>query len=471
MAGLGPPLQGWLPARRWFGGKGRPIAAVKVSDAVPLDNGAAAPLLALVEVGYADGPAERYFVPLRPRASGPLGGFDDALADESACLALLDAVADARCLTTAAGGRVRFSPGPAGDLLEQARAKRTARTLGAEQSNTSIVFGDIVVMKCFRRVPVGPNPDLEVVRFLATRTSFGAIPRLVGTIEYDRPGADGSLAILQEFVRSEGDGWSTILRALAAGDFAPGGRCLTALRSLGVVTADLHRALASDRTDPDFAPQPVAARDLAAWRASVVERVERATRTLQAARDRIAGPLATQADAILAGQQALVRQVEGRFDLPPGALAKARFHGDYHLGQVLKCGDHWVVLDFEGEPLRSLAERRAKGCSLKDVAGMLRSFSYAHQAALREPGGVGPPPAAEALEAWEQAARTDFLRAYFAQAGPDAPFLPADQAVAERLLGAFELEKAAYELEYELRNRPDWVAIPLTALASAVQAK
>jgi trehalose synthase-fused probable maltokinase len=460
-------LPAWLPSQRWFGGKGHRIRTVQVGDYGVLE-GEPEVLLALIDVGYADAPSERYFVPVRPWPGGRLGGFEDALSDGGAGLALLGAVDRGERVATAGGGTIAFERGPAFGELRGSVGASSARPLGAEQSNTSLVFGDSIIMKAFRRVPDGPNPDLEVPRFLGTRTAFRSVPKLVGSIEYQGPtGRGGSLAILQEFVRSHGDGWGYTLRALAAGELQPDAPYLEQVRALGRVTAELHLALASVWDDPAFAPEPVAAADLDAWRSGAVGQIERSLAALRRAlaSNRLPAELA---ELVLRGETPLRRRADEIAALRPGALSKTRFHGDFHLGQVLRTADGWIVLDFEGEPLRSLKERRAKHCPLKDVAGMLRSFSYARLAASRDSGGAGPAPDAELLAAWERAARAAYLTAYLEWTGPEAVFLPSDGEATRLLLEAFELEKAAYELEYELNNRPAWVELPLSYLADAV---
>ena len=471
LSALAGPLKHWLPGRRWFGGKGRRIRGVSFADRAMLTAADTPVILALVDVAYEDEEPERYFLPLRPSevGEGALGGFEDALGDELACLALLRAVADAEELPSAAGGAIRFERGPGFELLHGGLGPTSARPLGVEQSNTSVVFGDTIIMKAFRRIPDGPNPDLELPRFLETRTDFRQLPRLAGAIEYRGPqGSSGSLAVLQEFVTSEGDGWSYTLRALAAGELREDSLYLEELRALGRVTAELHLALASDGNEPDFAPDPVGVDDLRAWRDGVADRVRRAGAALTRAVSDLEPETRERAERVLAGERRLMERSDVLTGLRPAGLSKTRFHGDYHLGQVLKTGRGWLVLDFEGEPLRPLAERRARHCPLKDVAGMLRSLSYARQAALRDPGGAGPAPNAQALAEWERLARTAYLEAYFERAGREAVFLPQDETATRTLLEAFELEKAAYELEYELNNRPDWVGLPLSYLAAAV---
>jgi maltokinase len=316
------------------------------------------------------------------------------------------------------------------------------RPMGGEQSNSSLVLDDQLALKLYRRIEPGMNPELEVLRFLTER-SFGHTASLEGYISYEGRPLESTLAIVQEFVPSEGDGWQLALDTLAReeADWLP-----EHARRLGEVTALLHNALGSDPTDPHFAPEEPSSEALALLAASVDEEIEQ---------------VFTSLPDIPALQQVRGRGEEVRDHLRLltniGHVGRViRTHGDYHLGQVLWTEAHdWLILDFEGEPARSVPERRRKTSPLRDVAGMLRSFAYAASAAKIQ-RNVDPP------ADWEERCRSDFLDGYFDTA--DATLLPASRDQAERLLAVFELEKAAYELRYELHNRPDWVAIPVAGI-------
>jgi maltose alpha-D-glucosyltransferase/alpha-amylase len=317
----------------------------------------------------------------------------------------------------------------------------------------------------------GPNPDLEVPRFLATRTSFDRLPGLAGAIEYLAPrGPSASLALGQEFVPNDGDGWRYTLAELAAGRSpgrlavdrpAAGGDYAAAIAALGAVTAQLHQALASDPNAADFAPLPVGPVELADWRQTIRSRLEAGLARLRQVEPSLAAADRRAARRVLDSPEALEALIGGLADWPKAGSSRIRYHGDYHLGQVLHSVRGWLVLDFEGEPLRPLSERRARHCPLRDVAGLLRSLNYAAETARR-----ARPADASWLAGWEAAARQRFLTAYLERTVGAASFLPADPAVVRAALGAFELEKAVYELEYELGNRPDWVGIPLAFLAA-----
>jgi maltose alpha-D-glucosyltransferase/alpha-amylase len=378
---------------------------------------------------------------------------------------VLAAIAAGRHLAGQAG-RVSFHPTPGWTFPRDPDAVPARRHPG-EQSNTSVMLGGGLVLKTLRRPQPGLNPDLEITRFLTTRTGFRHVPRLAGWSEYEGPEGTATLGVLQEFVVNAGDGWKHVVGALrarvtadrAAGTadraVAPARDPLIAdVRQLGTITGGLHVALASDAGDPDFAPEPVAREDVARWAADIRRDAEAAARP---------GAAGDEPGLGEAGRAGIARVVDAL-----GALVgtvKIRSHGDYHLGQVLKTPDGFAIIDFEGEPARPLAERRARQSPLRDVAGMLRSLDYAAHAVAF---GLAPDeraPALGVLTAWEEAARGAFLAGYReAVAESPAPLVPSSEGALLAACGAFELEKACYELRYERDNRPDWVAIPLAGI-------
>jgi len=417
-------LPAWIAGQRWFAAKSRRIDAVALEDGVRLGPGT----LWIARVTLDDGSHDRYALPLLEGA-----GIRDALDDPDFDRALLDLITrEARAAGArgeVVGTRTRAWPSSLG-------ADVPARRLSGEQSNTSIVFGDALIFKQFRRLAVGVNPDVEITRFLTEHTNFRHTPRLCGSLEYCDAGGACALAIAQELVSDARDGWRWLLDRLAAGDAA-----LAPLRTLGRRTAELHLALAADPGEPAFAPERITAADVAAW-------TEAVQRQLDAARAALGGrwPAGVPARIDAAGLAGLV------------GAAKLRHHGDFHLGQTLavRDGADFAIIDFEGEPLRPLAERRRKHTPLRDVAGLLRSLGYAAASARARAG-------------WEAAARGAFVVAYREAAGA-APFLPTSDAAFARALAVLEVEKAAYEIVYEANNRPDWVAIPVRGLVSATEA-
>lgn len=435
-----------LVGQRWFAAKGRAVAGSTVVDEIPLrlGLGAAEASLALVEVRFTEGPVETYLL-LRPPDRL------DALDDPRAGRALLGAVYNAARMDSVAGGTLACWRSDALHDVPLARVE-PVRPLGAEQSNTSIRYGDALVLKMYRRLVPGLNPEIEVGSFLTEQTHFRQAPQLLGTLSYRAPdGAVYALGVLQSFVPSTGDLWQGILRRLEglladANDAEPARTFESAvqpLERLAKTTAEMHLALASHDDLPAFAPLPIGREDVDGW--------------LQALEGDVA-EIATEA-GLDPGR--IRTRLDGLYGLV-GAL-KTRHHGDFHLGQVLESAEGGLtIVDFEGEPARPLAMRREKRSPLRDVAGLLRSVDYARHTALGERGdstSVGR------LDAWHTAARSTFMRTYLRaihQGG--LRLLPADDGNLRRALDALEVEKALYEVRYERHNRPHLARIPLAAL-------
>jgi maltokinase len=415
----------WLPQQRWFGGKGAAIASLRDVDRVQLSPGL---LLAAVEVQYGDGrAAERYALALRPWTSAP--GITEGL-DDDAARALLGVVRQRLRVATAAGSLQGERFDAPGSSMERLSPVPSVRRLGAEQSNTSVVFDDRVILKLIRRLEQGVNPELEIGAFLA-RNGFAATPPLLGAMSAGGA-VQSTVAVAHAYLQVESDGWSYVLSALRRGD-PP----LEEIRELGARVGELHATLACDAADPAFAPEPIRREDLRRWTESLLAELDR---TVEAGRVAVP-PVASRREALAAR----IRRLEA---VQPSGV-RIRQHGDLHLGQVLRSEGQWLIFDFEGEPARPLAERRAKHSPLKDVAGMLRSFSYA--AAVAQSPELAAP------------AREAFLAGWRSRA---AQFLPEEEA-ARVLLECLEMEKLLYELRYEIGHRPDWVAIPARDLLEA----
>lgn len=427
----------FLQRQRWFGGKAWPIKRVEVLDhaTIELPGRQLAPDLAVVEVSY-EGPvsSERYLMPVTCDRNGELG---EALEDDELARMLLRIALEERKLTTTAGSLRGERMGPP-SLLELLRSPPRVRRMSVEQSNTSFVFEDLVILKVIRRFEAGENPELEIGRFLARR-GFLATPPLLAAISLES-NVGSTVAVVHAFIRDAGDGWSWTLEAFKSGRVDAA--FLASIRELGLRVGELHVALASDDADPAFRPEPIETADLQRWSSSLVGEM---------------GVTLAQCASIDEGlfrrRQKLVERIQHLGHLEPGGK-KIRVHGDLHLGQVLRQGDRWLIFDFEGEPARSYAQRREKFNPMKDVAGMLRSFSYAEGVARKQggPGGDFIIPVRQA-----------FLEGYLTAASP-AGFLPRNPDTLEGMLEAMELEKLLYEIRYELSNRPDWVHIPLSTL-------
>lgn len=338
----------------------------------------------------------------------------------------------------------------------------------SEQSNTSIRVGERAILKVFRKLETGVHPELEVGRYL-TGAGFAATPPMLAWIE---TGADDhascTLSVLQRFVPNQGDGWSWTLErlgsALRTGQQPPMLQTVDWLRSLARRTAELHRAFAAAGSDaPAFWPEPVEASDLVHWADATATRAMRVFQELEAG-DGHAEPRSRRLAFELRARKALLERTVQSLTEVPATFSKTRHHGDFHLGQTLVVDNDALIIDFEGEPLRPLAERRAKHCVLRDVAGMLRSFSYAVAAAERAlPADLAPEGRQAArvrLANWIARASSEFVESYFA-AAQGISSLPPDRKDAHKLLRFFLLEKALYEIAYERANRPDWIDIPL----------
>jgi maltose alpha-D-glucosyltransferase / alpha-amylase len=512
-------LPKYLPKQRWFGAKARRIKTTRVVDWTGLPGSKA--VLTLVEVQYEKGDPDRYCLPLAmtfgqdgdqlrqsaPNAviasfvsrNGP-GLLHDGVLDDTACAAFLSMIETA--------GEVR-SPhavirGVPGKMLPALRGPSDVslplRRGSAEQSNTSLIYGDRLILKLFRRFEAGPNPDCEIGKCLTEDAHFDGIPPYAGAIEYvPAEGPPAILAMMQGLVANEGDGWTLTLEELeryyencaplpypadvdaqetsdliALSAKPPSqlaqdhvGIALNSAARIGTRTAQMHLALAASTGDPAFAPEPLTSGD---FQDVVAGLRQKAAGVFDLLKDSMAGipDEAVDLAGLVLGRR---KQILESLRLRGGDCIRAqrtRVHGAYHLGQVLRVKTDYVILDFEGEPARPLAERRAKYSPLKDVAGMIRSLSYAAYAGLinytaRRPEDL------EKLEPWarlwERSCGAEFLRAYRETAG-GAAFLPPEENDFRRLLSAHWLDKALYELSYELNNRPSWIRIPLMGVLS-----
>jgi maltose alpha-D-glucosyltransferase / alpha-amylase len=455
-----------LPQKRWFGAKERVIAGAFLIDDTIVDEGPPPLTAALIRIDFADGGSDVYNLLLIAASGGELR--DPFEKDSDRLEALGRHMAHGSTLKGRRGS-FRFSGAGLDPMSEPGQS--SVRSVSSEQSNSSVIFDEEIIMKVLRRVEPGPNPELEMARLL-TGEGFDNIPPQVGELRYEPDQTDSEadfydLGIAQRFLLDAKDGWQETLRyidqlfqrasrldsqALRSDVEEEASDNLEGIEELGDVTAALHVMLARDGLDIEFSSEPIDSADLKQW-------TERAHDSLQRARR--AGDL----EHLTAGVSHVIDLLATVSE--PGA--KTRIHGDYHLGQTMLTERGWMILDFEGEPARSLQDRRSKDSPLRDVAGMLRSFSYAATAALfnrAEPASSEWDSLKPVAEAWEGLARERFLRAYFRTAH-EGEFLPDEESTAI-MLNALEIEKALYELTYERGHRPAWARIPLEGIRHAI---
>jgi maltose alpha-D-glucosyltransferase/alpha-amylase len=510
-------LPDYVSKQRWFGGKTRRIRSTRIADWMALPDANA--VLTLVEVQYEKGEPDTYVLPLGlafgkdaeqvretfPNAivapvvsSSGSGVLYDAVFDDRACAALLSFV-ERSARAPARNGSIRGMPGAEFAALRgPVETPLAVRRSSAEQSNTSVLYGDRLILKLFRRQQQGPNPDCEVGRYLTEEAHFDGTPPFAGAIEYvPADGEPATLAMLQGFVANQGDGWTLTLEELSryyensatatwpeAGNSAAAefmdlaerepsqlarehvGIALDSAATLGKRTAQLHLALAANE-DSSFKPEVMTAPDLQGLLAGLRKDAARALDLLKDSVAGISDEFIDLAGLVLGRRRQILDSF--RLEAEDGTLGeRIRIHGDYHLGQVLQVKTDYMIIDFEGEPARPLSERRAKLSPMKDVAGMLRSLGYAayggliaHTARRPEDWKTLEPWA----RLWERSMGAEFLRAY-RNTAQGARFLPSTDEAFRKLLALFLLDKALYELSYELNNRPAWVRIPLIGILS-----
>jgi trehalose synthase len=512
-------LPGYLANCRWFGGKARVQRSVQLRDVIPFRSDGYEAHVLLVGVDYVEGNPETYVLPIQI-ASGEAAHavrqdhpqaviaqfvheseqtiLFDALFDPQFRAALL-ALMTGRDVFRGRGGVLR---GEASQALRDRVAggeSLSSMVMRTEQSNTSAVYGGEWFLKLYRRLDEGLNPDVELTRFLSEQAGFGNVPPFAGAISYESPReAPRMLCMAQGLVQNQGDAWSLTLDVvgqffervltekppLPSTDLPPltdvgapqllspeflhvvGAAYPERVRLLAQRTAEMHLALAGDRSDPAFAPDPFTLLYQRSIYQSMRNGLRRTFLLLSKRRNLLSAEAADEAGKMLAREKEILdrmARVMGRkID-----VEKIRIHGDYHLGQVLDTGRDFAIIDFEGEPARPISERRLKRCALRDVAGMLRSFHYAAFTALRQQVAVRDvdiPTAVPWADLWYEYIARTFLESYLAAVG-EAKFLPRDPADVGLLLDAYLLDKAVYEVAYELNNRPEWLRVPLRGIA------
>jgi maltose alpha-D-glucosyltransferase/alpha-amylase len=530
---------GYLRTRRWFGGKARTIQTTQITEVIPVPYRESEAYIVLLHVDYTEGLPETYVLPLayvsesisrreqegstetvgagsgshhdqalahiKVQGTNEVGLLVDALADKDFLAFPLEAIASARRYKGSAGELLATTT----DVIAQfpiESLELEPRLLKGEQSNTSVVYGEKLILKLFRKVEEGLNPDLEIGRFLTEKKLTQHFASVAGALEYRCPGSQPiTLGILQEFVPDIRDAWSYTLDSLRdyfeqvlvkqidinqvelpsnalVSDLSVGipdlakeiiGSYLASSELLGQRTAELHLALASDSENPDFAPEGFTS----FYQRSIYQYMRNlAGRSLLLLKKRLSQlPPETQhlAQTVLNRQEQLMDRFGSILNLKITGQ-RTRNHGDYHLGQVLYTGKDFIIIDFEGEPARPMSERRMKRSPLRDVAGMLQSFNYAVNQALRNEVDTGMirPESLPTMEQWAQFwygwVASAFLNSYLLTT-TDATFLPKSSQELQVLLDAYLLEKAVYELGYELNNRPDWAEIPLQRILQLLE--
>jgi maltose alpha-D-glucosyltransferase/alpha-amylase len=495
-------LRDFLLSQRWFGAKGEVIERVVLQQAEEWTEEAENNwLLAWVRVDFNDAKSQSYFIPLattwgegdeehirrllpftvaKIRRQSRLGILYDALEEIAFSRSLVTAIKQRQEISFGAG-KLKFSPTAAFEELAGEVPLQQMERPTTEGTNSTLVLDDRLFLKVYRRLQEGTNPELEMGRFLTESSPFPNIVPLAGALEYLGPGGTSTtLALLQSFAFNQGDAWTYTVdylkRFLVSGLAKPLDEAsiemeesvANYMRTIGILgqrTGELHQALAKITGNPDFDPEPIASSDLLSWRKHIEEDIERTFQKIEQCRGDFPEPLHPNLDRLLTSKQSLLQQLDNL--IPPEVHAvKTRYHGDYHLGQVLVAEDDFIIIDFEGEPGRPLAERRIKHSPLRDVAGMLRSFSYAAAVALyhctvdrpEDQSSLAP-----LVSIWEKEVVESFLAGY-SETALSCPSYPQNPEHFWQLIELFALEKVLYELRYELDNRPGWVGVPLSGL-------
>ncbi len=497
-------LPDFLPRQRWFGAKNARIKTVEIVPLTSLSDGSDVYPLNTISVELSTGETHSYFLPFAAKWGGGqlqagsatlgsamaklrhgsrIGALVDASSDEGFVRALVGAIHRSDALDTP-GGKLHFEPITAFEAIDP---EATVRSVGAEQSNVSLIVDERLLVKIYRRQRDGVQPEVEIANFLSEVAHYENTPHLRGIVE-SRPdeGEPAVLAALFDYVPNQGDCWNVIVDGLersleelslvsledeedADDAELPNVFPINLAGKLGQRTAEMHRAFAIDTTDPAFARERVTKKDLKAWVEAARTQAERAFLVLDQAAAEADDPTKEAIDRLRDAKG----EIDRRFsDLAktPAAGAKTRTHGDYHLGQVLVAQDDVVIIDFEGEPGRPLAERREKTSPLRDLAGMLRSIDYASFAALDRLAAhlpELPERTIAAAESWRKRSSDELLQIYRATA-EGMPSLPADEKAARKQLEIFLLEKAFYEISYEAANRPTWLSIPIRGVLDLI---
>ncbi|HEX8311404.1 MAG TPA: putative maltokinase, partial [Chthoniobacteraceae bacterium] len=494
-------LPDYLQTCRWFGAKGASLRSLKIVDEITVPGAGENARVLLLEAGQAEGLPETYVLPLQIAdgetahrllaesqqavlAQSPGGDqvIYDAVHDEHFRTALLELVARGGARGNRAPHRLVGERGAGFTVEESAETPMTSHVLKADQSNTSILYGSTYFLKIYRKLERGPNPDVELTRFLSEEQKFPNVPSFAGSIRIPSDAGEGVMALLVGYTPNQGDAWSYTLDALdryyervlasRATDLAPlhdliGGVYPERARQLGQRTGEMHLALAASDDHSTFAPEPFTTLYQRSLYQGMRQQIGRNLRLLRRRMKDLSEDARAVAETVVSSEEAIVG-LQKRLTTQKIVATKTAIHGDYHLGQVLNTGKDFVIIDFEGEPRRSLGERNLKRSPLVDVAGMLRSFHYASHVALSRQRPEDAATLKPWGNSWSKAICAAFLTAY-SETTAGASFIPQDPAEFDLLLEAFILDKAIYEVGYELTYRPDWAGVPLTAVCELLQ--
>ncbi|MFH1258516.1 MAG: putative maltokinase, partial [Elusimicrobiota bacterium] len=503
---------------RWFGGKSRQIYSVTVKEVIRSEKHEGSFAMAVLNVHYTSGNPESYFLPLsytedsgmlnnypksvicKVSVNGKEGFLYDAAYNPGFHRFLLNLIANKKKIKTEQGELAGTSSQKFKTLLQSKGLELSSHVLKAEQSNTAIIYDDVYFLKILRKLEEGVNPDREMIRYLTEQKKFAIVPAFAGFIEY-RPlkSEPIDICLLQAYVPNQGDAWTYTLEQVksffelvlsktgeletipkqeetakansaGASDLIDG-FYLELVKLLGQRTGEMHLSLASDSENPDFKPESFSTLYQRSLYQSMGSQARSALRLLRENLAKLPTAAQGEAAAILGKEKEIFAQfaviLKTKFN-----AKKIRIHGDYHLGQALFTGKDFVIMDFEGEPARPVSERRLKRSALRDVAGMMRSFHYAAYAALFLSQSTRVDTDISGLESaadlWSSKVAEVFVKSYFETVG-QADFLPKEQKDLELLLQVYLLNKAIYELGYELNNRPDWVLIPLRGIKRVLE--
>ncbi len=493
--GLKKHLPTYLPSCRWFASKTKDIAEVDIIDCLPMKRNLKTYML-ILRVALDDGSIEHYSMPISVIDKAPSKeqkiGLILTLDDGTHIIeGIFDAGFRDALFETIIGGKTiegingvlscSVNPKYISHFIDHGK-KISSKILAAEQSNSSIIYNNSFFLKLYRKLEIGPHPEAEMAHFLS-ETGFTHVPPFIGSMKYMQNEEKTwlEIALLQEYVKNIGDGWTyftailkNTIKALKSANDADKyfllplkeeiNRTYEMASLLGKRTAEMHLALSSDRKNDSFAPLPF--KGEAKNEAYAIARLwmEQAMKILNDNMQMLPSPTDMLARNIIDNEKSLLDRLKYYFTASGGEIL--RIHGDYHLGQLLFTGNDFFIIDFEGEPARSLRERRKKQSPLKDVSGMIRSLHYAANYALKS---LACDDEASSFWAkiWYDNACSSFLSSY-RQEAMDASFLPADDEEFNATLKAFLMEKAAYEICYEFNNRPDWVHIPLKGIESII---